>query len=352
MGNAGPIFSSLDGGVTWQPLTSPTNRWAGIACSADGTNLIAAAGTSSTTGGLYTSTDSGLNWSSNNIAPQRWRSVATSADGLKLFAVTADGKFYRTTNGGNEWVSNLAPNGSWSIACSADGESLVAAPGNFGGYICTSTNSGASWQTNTSVSARIWWSVASSADGNTMAAVDGSGGPSGHVFTSTNSGVTWKTNDVPLLSWQNVALSADGAKIVAAAWYSSGVPSGPIFTSTNSGLTWISNNLPNLVWQGVICSADGNMMGAISAGTNATSIGKGSIWISQTTPAPSLSLAPTNGLQLSWLIPSTNFVLQQSSDLANWSAVTNVPVLNLTNLQNQVTLPLSEGNAFFRLVTQ
>jgi hypothetical protein len=31
--------------------------------------------------------------------------------------------------------------------------------------------------------------------------------------------------------------------------------------------------------------------------------------------------------------------------------VTNVPVLNLTNLQNQVTLPLSADSSFYRLKT-
>jgi hypothetical protein len=31
--------------------------------------------------------------------------------------------------------------------------------------------------------------------------------------------------------------------------------------------------------------------------------------------------------------------------------VTNPPVLNLTNLQNQVTLPLSGGSGFYRLKT-
>ena len=49
-----------------------------------------------------------------------------------------------------------------------------------------------------------------------------------------------------------------------------------------------------------------------------------------------------------------NFVLQQNSDLctSNWTDLTNnTPTLNLTNLQNQVALPLPAGNAFYRLKT-
>ena len=82
-------------------------------------------------------------------------------------------------------------------------------------------------------------------------------------------------------------------------------------------------------------SADGNESVAVAS--------NGGIWISQTinNSKPQLSVVFKNtSLVISWLIPSTNFVLQQSFDLANWSFVTNVPVLNLTNLQNQVTVPL------------
>jgi hypothetical protein len=80
--------------------------------------------------------------------------------------------------------------------------------------------------------------------------------------------------------------------------------------------------------------------------------GGGGIWISQTTPTPQINLAPTNGhLAFSWIIPSTNFVLQESADLTYWMEVTNEPVLNLTNLLEEVTLPVTSGNAFYRLAT-
>jgi hypothetical protein len=54
---------------------------------------------------------------------------------------------------------------------------------------------------------------------------------------------------------------------------------------------------------------------------------------------------------LSWIIPSADFTLQRAADLLapHWNDVTNVPVLNLTNLQNQVTLPWGEKLEFYRL---
>jgi len=43
--------------------------------------------------------------------------------------------------------------------------------------------------------------------------------------------------------------------------------------------------------------------------------------------------------------------MQQSSDLQNWTNMTNTPVLNLTTLQNQVNLSPPGCNVFYRLKT-
>ena len=51
-------------------------------------------------------------------------------------------------------------------------------------------------------------------------------------------------------------------------------------------------------------------------------------------------------------MPSANIVLQQNFDLAttNWTTISNTPVLNLTNLENQVTIPMPDsGMAYYRL---
>jgi hypothetical protein len=78
----------------------------------------------------------------------------------------------------------------------------------------------------------------------------------------------------------------------------------------------------------------------------------GRIYTSKSTPAPLLNVELLGTeLVLSWIIPSTDFVQQQNSDLSttNWLRVTNAPDLNLTNLQNEVRLPLSADRIFFRL---
>jgi hypothetical protein len=111
-----------------------------------------------------------------------------------------------------------------------------------------------------------------------------------------------------------------------------------------------NNFSPSMQWAGSAMSADGTKWFLTSQPSSDTNSAR--IYTLQTIPVPNLNLTPMNtNLSLSWIIPSTNFVVQQSADFVGWSDVTNVPVLNLTNLQNQVTLPLSASNAFFRLKT-
>lgn len=97
----------------------------------------------------------------------------------------------------------------------------------------------------------------------------------------------------------------------------------------------------------VASSADGNKL--------ATALGQGKIYTSFTVPVPQLDIAPkNNSLLLSWLVPSTNFVLQQKSDLttADWLTLSNTPTLNLSNLNDEVVLPLSNSSGFFRLMAE
>ena len=355
---SGSIYTSTNSGATWTPSSAPTGKqWQGVASSADGTKFVAADANGN---GIFSSTNSGLTWISNSVPSQYWWFVASSADGTNLVAVTGigGGPIYTSTNSGRSWNKTSAPSNYWSsVASSADGTKLAAVqlgdnnyPINFGGFIYTSTNSGTTWQTN-DAPFQIWESIASSADGTKLIA---GGRAIGFntvygIYTSTNSGATWISNSVSkyIFDVSSVAISADGGKMVAVNFVPNGVlPPGfsSIYTSTDSGFTWQTNNAPATNWQAVASSADGSKLVAVTWG--------GGIWISQTTPSPKLNLTPfATNLTLAWTIPSTNFGLQQSADLTSWADVTNPPVLNLTNLQNQVTLAPSNSSRFYRLKT-
>ena len=364
---------------TWTQTIAPTNYpGPGIASSADGTRLVAVAGNVNTTGPIYTSTNFGLSWISNNAPQLNWMSVCSSADGTRLAATVYSGAVW--TNSGTTWTQAAALSTGFyedSIASSANGNKLVAV----GGSIFVSTNSGQTWTSSAYLAAHgvamsangatiltladistnggsTWYyphtsdigegrAMASSVDGFKMIAMGDDG-----ISLSTNSGSTWfQAKSAPQSSFGSVASSADGTRLILAAHLNVS----PIYISTNGGLAWSSANVPDNYWTSVTSSADGHALAATASAFiyPGTSVADG-IWTFQSTPPPALNMNSTaTNLAFSWLISSTNFVLQQNSDLTttNWSSVTNMPVLNLTNLQNQVALPASAGNAFFRLKT-
>jgi hypothetical protein len=356
----GPIFISTNSGAYWALATgAPTNGlWETVACSADGSKMIAAGG-----GGgshvfpIYTSSDMGVTWVSNNAPVFNWQSVASSADGTRLVAAAELNQvIYTSTNSGAVWTqATNAPKVSWfSVALSADGTKLAAvADGSTN--IFTSPDFGVTWITNNVPAGapqgiqRNWSSIASSADGSKLIAAAGGNNTVGFIFISTNSGAAWTVTATNIPSgliahpWIYVASSADGSKLAAVS-DALGLPG--LITSTNSGASWTTNAVPSLDWNAVALSADGAGLVA-TVGYPST----GPIYVSQTTPSPVMNLsASDNDTVISWIIPSLDFTLQQSPDLLGWTDVTNQPVLNLTNLQNQVVLPSPDGNTFFRLI--
>ena len=215
----GVICTSTNAGASWVTNDAPDKLWLAVACSADGSTVIAAA----TSWPTYTSTNYGKTWSSNNTPSAHWSSVASSAEGTELFAVAFDdgagngGLVYSSTNSGTSWVENRAPSVDWSstykpslssVACSAGGAKVIVAA--YGGSIYHSTNAGAEW-TPCNVPWGYWKAVASSADGTKLLA----GMVGGGIYTSTDSGITWSLNNTPITSWWAVAMSADGSKLVA-----------------------------------------------------------------------------------------------------------------------------------------
>ncbi len=371
---------------TWTQTSAPLAAWRCIASSSDGTKLVAVTArggqppASGASPGIYLSTDSGTSWTYSTNVPL-CACVASSSDGGRLVAALnpssfPSGSILISTNSGIIWTPTSAQTGTYwnSVASSADGRILVA--GDFQGSIHVSTNSGAIWFNSISIGGY----VACSADGTKLvAAVDG-----GLIYTSPDSGITWITNNMPSKNWNSVASSADGNKLIAA------VNPGLIYTSTDSGANWTTNSAPSAAWNSVVSSADGNKLAAVGQGCVYTSTNSGTTWVSnsfslppsppsnlidfhsaasaadgnkltvgggriytlQTTPAPQMRVAPVNSnIKLSWIVPSTNFALQQSSNLVSWADVTNAPVLNLTNLQNEVTLSPSNSSGFYRIKT-
>jgi hypothetical protein len=158
------------------------------------------------------------------------------------------------------------------------------------------------------------------------------------IVQSTNSGSSWFLGYSPGTYNNSVACGADGVNLVVAG------AADELFTSPDFGATWASASPSPNSWFGAASSSDSGVLVGATDG--------GGVYIARTVIPPSLSLKFASGtLRISWALPSSGFALQQSANLTltNWFDVTNVPILDLTNLQYRVTIPTSATNRFYRL---
>jgi photosystem II stability/assembly factor-like uncharacterized protein len=357
----GSVYLSTNSGGNWMPTLTNSEYWSSVASSADGCKLVAAAAytSASTPGGFFTSTNSGVSWISNSLPLMYWGSVASSADGNTLVAVApfgevigTSGAIFSSTNSGTTWTSNTL-NNAVGVVTSADGKKMaVVAPLKF----LRSTDSGTTWTPATN--APLVYSIGSpsqyiacSADGTKLVLcvpLD-SGYHPGPIYVSTNSGDTWNLTLAPTNVWGFVTMSADGNTIVAVPNHAN--QNGAICLSTNGGTTWATNSAVEN-WGATAISADGGKLAAAAAADPNNDINSGPIYVSQSIRSPLMVITPASGgLKLSWLVPSTNFVLQLSPNLSTWKNITNDPALNLNNLRNEVTLPSTNAKGFYRLKT-
>jgi len=187
-----------------------------------------------------------------------------------------------------------------SVASSADGSKLVAVGG---GYIHTSTDSGATW--NKRGTWDYWTAVASSADGNKLVAVsngaltDAFGENHGNIFISTDSGISWTqgNNNQGSGNWFSVASSSNGSKLAVfgtacmdgcQSWFLASTDSGFSWTQPNDysypanygdAWTWTQTNDNGRGWVLLASSSDGSKLVAVVPGGHIyTSVDSGAYW--------------------------------------------------------------------------
>jgi hypothetical protein len=119
-------------------------------------------------------------------------------------------------------------------------------------------------------------------------------------------------------------------------------------------VTWTWAEPPYQPWRAVVVSSDGSDIVALGLGT-IYRLGAPAPASLLPPPPPRILVGPSaNGLKISWLVPSTKFFLQQTSDLstANWTTVPVAPVLNSTNLHYEVAVSSAPVSRFYRLKSQ
>ncbi len=275
--DCGYIWTTTDGGTTWNQSGSSNSCWTSIAMSADGSVIAASASGDS----IYISTDGGATWTTDSISSgaRSWNSIAISADGTHIAAVDNNyGYIYTSTDTGVTWTTNSDSSGQnyWqSISSDGTGLKLVAVVSN-NNYVYTSTNGGVTWSTNNNSSGNhYWYAVASSSDGTKLAAADEN---YGYIYLSNDGGLTWTPNTAAGMNyWFTISMSGDGSKIVA------GISCGNIYTSNDGGATWINHTNLSGCWNATSISSDGqHMYAAKNGGSIFSSTDGGVSWVNQT----------------------------------------------------------------------
>jgi photosystem II stability/assembly factor-like uncharacterized protein len=125
------------------------------------------------------------------------------------------------------------------------------------------------WQ-KTSAPNQTWRAIASSADGTKLVAA----AFSGTVQISTNSGVTWTPTSLSISVnlGRTIAMSADGTILAVATRFAG------IYVSVDAGATWTAR-ASTPYWTGIACSTNGTKMVAVGQNTQIyTSTDSGTNW--------------------------------------------------------------------------
>jgi len=158
----------------------------------------------------------------------------------------------------------------------------------YGWFIAVNSASAQTW-TQTSAPIKAWTCIALSADGAKMVA----GTYEGEIYTSIDLGRTWDLKNASSNRWLCVALSANGSVLAASG---NAEPANAFLVSTNSEIDWFQvPTLTNTLWASVAISADGSRLLALAEAPKeiVTSTNFGSSWTTQTK-------APTLDYQYYW----------------------------------------------------
>jgi hypothetical protein len=232
------LYVSTDYGITWSevfPVENPQDYHWLVTSNSDGSVLLAIANY----GRAWLSTNSGSTWievrpfGNNNMY---YTDCCSDDDGSVLVAASqGSNTLYVSTNGGTVWYWRAIFSGanSWNLihcACDSDGSVIIATSEGYETKL--SINSGVNFSTMTingsSTNAGIV--CACNGDGSVLIA-----SKSNRLWRSTDLGANWSeirpAGDVSL-SWNDVAMDADGSTIIALARMTRA------YISTDSGANW------------------------------------------------------------------------------------------------------------------
>ncbi len=221
----GRLFASANGGQNWieeRPAGDTDLEWTGLACSTDGSTVLAGVG-GNYGGRLYVQRGGpGNSWLEVQPAGATnyyWDTVACSGDGSVMLAASTWQRIYLSHDSGVTWneVQPVGPQGEgWQAAAmSALGQHIYAGTGIDGGRLYGSSDGGGTWgelQPAGDVD-QEWTALGCSGNGRYVVAA----GPYGRAYVSDDAGQSWgetqPAGDTNRM-WRAAALSQDGRRVV------------------------------------------------------------------------------------------------------------------------------------------
>lgn len=165
------------------------------------------------------------------------RITSVISGGSYLFAGSATGGVYRSSNSGDSWQSvNTGLSNTKVSALYFTNNNLYA--GTIGGGIFVSTNSGESWSEASGGLTNLYISCLYYSDNKFYAGTSDTLGNSGGIFASSNNGISWTF--AGLSGLQIRALLSSGNYLLAGTGYNG--TTGGIFRTTNGGVNWYISN--------------------------------------------------------------------------------------------------------------
>jgi hypothetical protein len=115
----GRIYSSKNGGTNWNVTGAPNSTWRQVAASSNGVVAIASDYYS-----VIITTNSGTSWLTSSIPAS---TVACSKDGTTIIAAARQGPILCSTDTGNSWNAVASPYGNWTALAMSDTGNWFAA---------------------------------------------------------------------------------------------------------------------------------------------------------------------------------------------------------------------------------
>ncbi|WP_129777597.1 WD40/YVTN/BNR-like repeat-containing protein [Peristeroidobacter soli] len=156
---------------------------------------------------------------------------------------------------------------------------------------------------------RSWQAVASSADGQRLLAAD----YGGQLYTSIDGGMNWVAREANRY-WRAVASSADGQRLAA------GESGGQIYISSDAGVTWATYESAR-DWCSIASSADGTHLVAAASGDRIyTSSDSGLNWVARAASRAWVSVASSSDGQRLVAAVSQGQIYTSGNGGVSWTA--------------------------------